>query len=197
MCNRRTIAETIVGPATDALERSLKRRRTEKSLTVNNQSIMDQKFYLQDLYNDLVSTVDEEAFPSIAWNFDDSDTDDCTTVTHDHLPLSTRSLLQCVKQQQESQSLMRSKSFRTNLSEMNQGLNNSQQTSLLDSRITPIRIVCDDDFNFFPNYTNGVATTPKTVTTKDVTTLSKALLKKVPNRDCGDSPQESIGLDVL
>jgi hypothetical protein len=194
MCNRRSIAETIVGPATDALERSFKRRRTEKSL--NNQSIMDSTLYLQDLYNDLVSAVDEEEFPSIAWNFDDSDTDDCTTITHDHLPLSTRSLLQCVKQQQSSQSLMRSKSFRANLSEMNQGLNNCQQNSLLDSRINPIRIVSDDDFNFFTNYSNGVATTPKNTTIKGATTLSKALLTtKVPN---GDSPQEGlVGLDVL
>jgi hypothetical protein len=193
MCNRRTITETIGGPATEALERSLKRRRTEKSL---NQPLMDTTFSLHELYNDLVSAVDgiEEAFPPIVWNFDDSDTDDSS---NDQLAPSTRSLLQCVKQQQSSQSLMRSKSFRNNLSDMNQGYGNGQHHSILESRIKPLRILCDDEINFFPIYPNGVTTLPKTTTTRDGTTLSKMLFKNVTDRENDDCFQQQIGLDVM
>jgi hypothetical protein len=130
--------ETFTCHATDALERSFKRQRTEKS--TKSASVTHSTFTFPDLYNDLVATSDEETFPSIDWNFDDeSDSDDNTTtaITFDQLHPNTRLLLNCTKQ--STNPLQRSKSFRTNLSDINQ-CPIANEESIVESRIHPLQI---------------------------------------------------------
>ncbi len=141
MCNTRTISEAITGPATDALERSLKRPRTEKSQQVP--SAHDTTFCFPDLYSNLVASVDgiDEAFPSISWSFDDdSDTDDYSFPANDYLQPMAQSLLKCTKI--EPSTMRRSKSFRTNLADMTEGPPTFNTLLMFESNLRqrPIRI---------------------------------------------------------
>ena len=140
MCNRRSITEAITGPATDALERSLKRPRTEKSKQVP--SAHDTSFCFPDLYSNLVASVDgiDDAFPSISWNSDDdNDTDDASFPVNEYLlqPMA-QSLLTCTKE--ESSSMRRSKSFRTNLADMSERPPAFKPLLMCESNLRPIRI---------------------------------------------------------
>ena len=114
MCNRRKISETITGPATDALDRSLKRPRTEMS-TYDSHATFD----FPELYKTLVAAIDgsDEAFPLISCSFDDASSIEFSSQTLlDHLQPTTHSLMESTKE--VSNSMQRSMSFRTNLSDM-------------------------------------------------------------------------------
>ena len=113
MCNRRKISETITGPATDALDRSLKRPQTEMS-TYDSHATFD----FPELYKTLVAAIDgsDEAFPFISCSFDDASSNEfCSQTLLDHLH-PTHFLIESTKE--VSNSMQRSKSFRTNLSDM-------------------------------------------------------------------------------
>jgi hypothetical protein len=118
MCNRLmnpAHSVVVIGPATDALERSRKRRRTEEYAIKN-----DVDFCLKDVYEDLIEHCEgsEESFPSIEWSdSDDSETDDYGTFA-EHSALS-RSRMFLLFPKQSDNGLRRSKSFRTDLSAMN------------------------------------------------------------------------------
>lgn len=192
MCNRRTISETITGPATDALERSLKRPRTEKTDKIQT---AETAFYFPDLYNDLVATVDGdvEAFPSICWNFDDdSDNDDFSQTSNEHLHPSTQSFMKCTKA--VSNSLQRSKSFRTNLADLNKRQPVFHQRRIFESNVEPIRILDEEEgakifscIAMTNSISRGVESNP----------LTQGLLSKIQKQDCLDRLQHSLGLDIL
>jgi hypothetical protein len=117
MCNIRTISETITGAATDALERSMKRRRIEEPM--KNGTLMDNAFFLNDIHNDLLATeVHDEGFPSIEWSFDESDSEDSRPESQDNFKPSTPGFFLGTKQGYITPCLRRSKSFRTDLSQM-------------------------------------------------------------------------------
>ena len=59
----------LVGPATLALERSQKRRRVSENEETSSFAAT------ADLFASLVDSNEEEAFPTIAWDFDDVDVD--------------------------------------------------------------------------------------------------------------------------
>jgi hypothetical protein len=190
MCNRRTISETITGPATDALERSLKRPRNEKSSDTSQTS-----FYFPELYKNLVATVDgcDEAFPSISWNFDDeSDSDDCSKATLDHLHPSYPSFMNCTKDVLNS--LQRSKSFRTNLSDLNENPIARNQRYIFESNLEPIRTVDEDETpRIFPRVSNVYSDSQRI----ESDNLKQAFNLEVQKQDHIDHVQYSVGLDVL
>lgn len=62
----RSIQTLGLGPATLALERTQKRRRVS-----NEREEVSSVGCLVDLYASLVQSNEEEAFPTIAWVFDD------------------------------------------------------------------------------------------------------------------------------
>ena len=193
MCNRRTISEAITGPATDALERSLKRPRTEKKLRAQHE---DTTFYFPDLYNDLVATVDgsDEAFPSISWNFDeDSDNDDYPHTSSDSSrTYNPHSFLKCNKEAPNA--LQRSKSFRTNLADMNEKPHWLNQRVMFESNLEPIRLVeADEGMKIFTCISKPVSF-PRGV---DSNPLSQNFLTKIQNQDCVERLQHSLGLDIL
>jgi hypothetical protein len=192
MCNRRTISQTIAGPATDALERSLKRPRTEKTDKIPT---VETAFYFPDLYNDLVATIDGgvEAFPSISWNFDDdSDNDDFSQTSNAHLHPSTESFMRCTKL--VSNSLQRSKSFRTNLADLNKRQPVFHQRQIFESNVEPIRILDEDEgAKFF----SCVAQTNSISRGVESNHLTQVLLSKIQKQDCVDRLQHSLGFDIL
>jgi hypothetical protein len=115
MCNRSmdTPQSIVIGPATDALERSRKRRRNEERAT---KEIDEDGICLQDVYDDLIENFcHEESFPSIEWSDDDSE--DCTSAMEHDALVRTRLFLFSPKQRDIG--LRRSKSFRSDLSAMN------------------------------------------------------------------------------
>ena len=59
----------LVGPATLALERSQKRRRVSENEETSSFAAT------ADLFASLVDSNEEDAFPTIAWDFDDDDVD--------------------------------------------------------------------------------------------------------------------------
>jgi hypothetical protein len=73
---RRTISVAMSGPATEALERSMKRRRLsdddEDSTGSSNDDDSFASFNFDDAFN-AINTAEEEqdAFPTISWEFDD------------------------------------------------------------------------------------------------------------------------------
>ncbi|EEC45506.1 predicted protein [Phaeodactylum tricornutum CCAP 1055/1] len=73
MCNAKSAMNNILhGPASEALERTTKRRR----IGSQNQSMPPaaDPFSSEDLFQSVTSASDE-GFPSIGWNFDDDETD--------------------------------------------------------------------------------------------------------------------------
>jgi hypothetical protein len=190
MCNRRTISETITGPATDALERSLKRPRTEKSTDRSHST-----FYFPELYSDLVATIDgsDESFPSISWNLDDeSCNDDCSYTSRDQLHPSTHSFMKCTKR--VSNSMQRSKSFRTNLADMSERPTFFNQRLMFESNLEPIRIVDEDVANkIFPRISKAFS--DSTVFESDH--LTQLFNSKIQKQDDVDNFQHSMGYDTL
>ena len=192
MCNRRTISETISGPATDALERALKRPRTEKSN--KTQTVDNTTFYFPELYNNLVATIDgsDEAFPSIAWNFDDeSDSDDRSYTSHDFLQSSTHSFMKCKKD--VFNSLQRSKSFRTNLANISERPSALNQRILFESNLEPIRTTADEGTKIFPQISNVFSGSRGF----EIDTRTQVYHTKILKQDHGDQFQHSLGFDVL
>ena len=139
MCNRPMddTHSVVVGPATDALERSRKRRRTEEHPTKNTS---EEPFYLQDIYTDLVENYchREESFPSIEWSDDDSDVEDYTSALEEHSSLSNTHLFLHFPKHRDN-GLRRSKSFRSDLAGMNNCSRSVQKDlfSLVPSTIEP------------------------------------------------------------
>jgi hypothetical protein len=102
------------GPATEALERSLKRKR---SRTCSDDQLKAQSFpSLENVFADLPG---QEDFPSIGWDFDDQDEIDSTQDIHRTIRLATDSVVS--RKRHKTNSLARSKSFRTDLCAMNEG----------------------------------------------------------------------------
>lgn len=196
MCNRRTISETITGPATDALERSLKRPRTEKSNKVHIKENTHATFYFPELYRNLVATIDgsDEDFPSISWNFDDeSDNDDYPYTSHDHIHPSTHSFMKCTKD--VSNSMQRSKSFRANLADMNERPAVFSQRLMFESNLEPIRMANEvETTRIFPMITKACSDSIGFEAELHARTFSS----KLPRKDhVGDQCQHSLGLDTL
>ena len=192
MCNRRTISETISGPATDALERALKRPRTEKSN--KTQTVDNTTFYFPELYNNLVATIDgsDEAFPSISWNFDDeSDNDDRSYTSHDFLHSSTHSFMKCKKD--VFNSLQRSKSFRTNLANISERPSALNQRILFESNLEPIRTTADEGTKIFPQISNVFSGSRGF----EIDIRTQVYQTKTLKQDHGDQFQHSLGFDVL
>ena len=73
MSMTRTLAAiSLSGPATQALERSTKRRRLSNEKEEVNNTKPDGLFSFDDIFDTLSQEVsDEESFPSIGWDFDD------------------------------------------------------------------------------------------------------------------------------
>lgn len=196
MCNRRTISETITGPATDALERSLKRPRTEKSNKVHIKENNHTTFYFPELYRNLVATNDggDEDFPSISWNFDnESDNDDNSYTVHDYVHPNTLSFMKCTKD--VSNSMQRSKSFRTNLADMSESPAVFSQLLMFESNLEPIRMVDEvGTTRIFPMITKACSDSIGFEAELHARTFSS----KIPRQDhVGDQCQNSLGLDAL
>jgi hypothetical protein len=59
----------LKGPATDALEQSLKRRRVFKEVEDAKKQRIAFKF--DQLFNSIIASLNEDPFPHISWDFDD------------------------------------------------------------------------------------------------------------------------------
>lgn len=59
------------GPATDALERSLKRQRDLMGQGKKERKKQRVAFQLDQLFNSIIASLNEESFPDISWDFDD------------------------------------------------------------------------------------------------------------------------------
>lgn len=73
MSMTRTLAAiSLSGPATQALEQSVKRRRLSNEKEEVNNTKFESSFAFGDIFDTLSKDVsDEESFPSIGWDFDD------------------------------------------------------------------------------------------------------------------------------
>jgi hypothetical protein len=137
MCKRlmdATQSVVVIGPATDALEKSRKRRRNEDHQATQTVD----EFCLQDVYDDLMEhcSPQEESFPSIEWS-DSEDSEDCRTFA-EHSALSRSRMFLLLPKQREN-GLRRSKSFRTDLAAMNsEEVFPSDVLSLVPTTVEPI-----------------------------------------------------------
>jgi hypothetical protein len=143
MCNRRVITQPIEGPATEALERCTKRRRSE-----NKQSnMLDHSFSFHDVFSDLAGLHGEGAFPSIAWSFDE-DEDSCPSALQETLHPATSALLGMKRPRPSQSGLLRSKSFKKDLSLLNSG-SASEHLATVASAVETLTTKIDDTAQIF------------------------------------------------
>lgn len=189
MYNRRKISDTITGPATDALERLLKRPRTEKSTDHRHET-----FDFPELYKNLVATVDrsDEAFPSISWSFDDeSDNDVFSYTVLDQKHPATHSFLENTKE--VTNSMQRSKSFRTNLSDMSERPTFFNDFLRCETNAIRIPTVNEDEkTKIFPRISNA-----RSNALLESDTFMQLFNCEVQRQNHADRFQNSVGLDVL
>ena len=142
MCNARAITNPIEGPATDALERFTKRRRSE-----NRPGCLPDHFSFHGVFHDLVGVQEEEAFPSIAWNFEDDEVD-CPSALQEALGPVTSAMLGIKRPRSSRSGLLRSKSFKKDLAQLNSG-STSDHLAALAVAIEPLPTKLDDTAQIF------------------------------------------------
>jgi hypothetical protein len=147
-CNLRAVGLVTKGPATEALERSLKRKRST--------TCSDDKFVVQSFPSlDKVFAVlpGEQDFPSIGWDFDDVNDDagkiDSTQDIHRTLRLATDTAASYKRLR--THNLARSKSFRTDLCAMNSGVTTSLE-GVLSTKVEPLPPLGILDIQFSLNF---------------------------------------------
>jgi hypothetical protein len=152
MCNTREIQNTelasaitqpMEGPATDALEYYLKRKRCE----VKHNSGRDQLSF-HKVFSDLVTLEGDEVFPVISWNFDDND-DDFPSALHDTLKPATSVLIGMKRPRSRQRGLLRSKSFKKDLSLLN-SKSTSDHTLPLPIAFEPLPTKLEGAAQIFP-----------------------------------------------
>jgi hypothetical protein len=117
-----------MGPATEALERSTKRRRLSQT---GSESSNCASFQLDAMFND-ISSIDDEAFPSIGWNFDDDDDEADATPSvsaQTSFELSSFKTLSGSKRQSPA-GMVRSKAFSCGLDTMSPSHTSSEPLQL-------------------------------------------------------------------
>lgn len=143
MCNSQvtTTSSPLQGPASEALERAMKRPRTSVGGATSSAS-----FDFDAVFNS-IDTAAEEAFPSIGWDFDDDS--DCKKSGDTMFKVEeTRKMLMkpTLKRPRESvHSLMRSKSVKTSLMSLTRdALNckNDRISTICDLEVAG-KITCD------------------------------------------------------
>lgn len=117
MCSGRSITQPIGGPATDALERLAKRRRSETS--DKRSRILDQNSFA-DIFNELAAVQEDEIFPSISWSFDE-DSADGPPALNDNFEPTTAYTLGRKRSRTPQSGLLRSMSFKQDLAQLYAG----------------------------------------------------------------------------